>query len=208
MWSAYDQAKRSFFAGHPLGNSILGTPDTIRALTRTQMHDYFERRYLASNITVVAAGNFGWRELTALVKDQCGRWSDGPAGRKGIRPARGSGAFEVLSKSKVTQEHVFLISPGPAAKSPLRYAADSLALAIGDDSGSRLYWALVDRSFPSGAATVGGSRAARVDSWSGSSSFQCWFLVRAKHWRTMTSGARCSCNRPWWRVAINRAPRS
>ena len=33
---------------------------------------------------------------------------------------------------------------GPPADSPLRYAADTLAMAIGDDSGSRLYWALVD----------------------------------------------------------------
>jgi predicted Zn-dependent peptidase len=29
-------------------------------------------------------------------------------------------------------------------ESPERYTADTLALAIGDDSGSRLYWALVD----------------------------------------------------------------
>ena len=36
------------------------------------------------------------------------------------------------------------MSPGPAADSPLRYAADLLAMAIGDDSGSRLYWELVD----------------------------------------------------------------
>ena len=33
---------------------------------------------------------------------------------------------------------------GPPADSSLRYAADTLALAVGDDSGSRLYWALVD----------------------------------------------------------------
>jgi predicted Zn-dependent peptidase len=44
----------------------------------------------------------------------------------------------------VTQEHVFLISPGPAADAPQRYAADTLAMVLGDDSGSRLYWALVD----------------------------------------------------------------
>jgi len=44
----------------------------------------------------------------------------------------------------VTQEHVIMISPGPAADDPLRHAADTLALAVGDDSGSRLYWALVD----------------------------------------------------------------
>ena len=42
------------------------------------------------------------------------------------------------------QEHVFFIAPGPCADSPLRYAADTLALAVGDDSGSRLYWSLVD----------------------------------------------------------------
>ncbi|HTU90733.1 MAG TPA: insulinase family protein, partial [Gemmataceae bacterium] len=28
--------------------------------------------------------------------------------------------------------------------SPLRYAADLLGMAVGDDSGSRLYWALID----------------------------------------------------------------
>src|SRR5205807_82371 len=54
---------------------------------------------------------------------------------------------------KVSQEHVFLISPGPAAESPLRHAADTLALAVGDDSGSRLYWALVDPGLADSADT-------------------------------------------------------
>src|SRR5438034_11239848 len=31
VWSAYDHAKRSYFAEHKLGNSILGTPASIRA---------------------------------------------------------------------------------------------------------------------------------------------------------------------------------
>jgi predicted Zn-dependent peptidase len=144
MWSAYDHAKRAYFAEHALGNSILGTPDSIRALTRDQMYGYFERRYVAPNITVVASGNFDWSELVALVEAHCGSWEQGPVGRQGVRETRGSGAFQVLTKGKVVQEHVFLISPGPPAESPLRYAADTLALAIGDDSGSRLYWALVD----------------------------------------------------------------
>jgi predicted Zn-dependent peptidase len=143
-WSAYDHAKRVYFAGHPLGKSILGTAASILALTRDQMQAYFKRRYVAPNITVVAAGHFDWPAFQALVQEQCGGWAGGPAGRKGVRPAHGSGAFEVLKKAKVTQEHVFLISEGPAANSPLRYAADTLALVVGDDSGSRLYWALVD----------------------------------------------------------------
>src|SRR3954462_12147561 len=59
-WSAYDHAKRAYFAEHPLGNSILGTPESIRVLKRDQMKEYFARRYVARNITVVAAGNFDW----------------------------------------------------------------------------------------------------------------------------------------------------
>src|SRR5579884_4168097 len=60
MWSAYDHAKRIYFANHRLGNSILGTPASITALKRDQMRSYFQRRYVAPNITVVAAGNFDW----------------------------------------------------------------------------------------------------------------------------------------------------
>src|SRR6202521_5827312 len=67
MWSAYDRAKRSYFADHPLGNSVLGTPESIRSLSRDQMHAYFQRRYVAPNITVVAAGNYKWKELVSLV---------------------------------------------------------------------------------------------------------------------------------------------
>src|SRR5438477_7066761 len=66
MWSAYDHAKRVYFADHPLGNSILGSVESIKALTREQMLAYFERRYVAPNITVVAAGNFDFGGLVSL----------------------------------------------------------------------------------------------------------------------------------------------
>jgi predicted Zn-dependent peptidase len=153
MWSAYDAAKRSYFANHPLGNSILGTAASIRALTRDQMHTYFERRYVAPNITVVAAGNYDWKQLVALVQERCGGWTQGAVGRQDIRETAGSGAFQVIAKEKVTQEHVFVISPAPPADSRLRHAADMLALAMGDDSGSRLYWALVDPGLADSADT-------------------------------------------------------
>src|SRR5947209_6055316 len=78
MWSAYDHAKRLYFGDHPLGSTILGTPDSIRTLTRDQMHAYFERRYVAPNVTVVAAGRFDWTNLVALVEKQCGQWNSGP----------------------------------------------------------------------------------------------------------------------------------
>src|SRR5439155_6998921 len=92
----------------------------------------------------VIAGNLDWPQFVGLIEEQCNGWGAGEVGRQGVRETHGSGAFQVMTKAKVAQEHVFLISSGPPVESPLRYAADTLALAIGDDSGSRLYWALVD----------------------------------------------------------------
>ncbi len=143
-WAAYDHAKQLYFGSHLLGNSILGTPESIRALKRDQMYEYFERRYVAPNITVVAAGAFVWEDLVQLVRKHCGNWRAGPIGRGGVEETRGTGKFQVLHRANVAQEHVILIGPGPTAASPLRHAADTLSLAIGDDSGSRLYWSLVD----------------------------------------------------------------
>jgi predicted Zn-dependent peptidase len=144
MWSAFDHAKQVYFAEHKLGNSILGTPASITALSRDQMQEYFSRRYVAPNITVVAAGRFDFPAFVDLVAKHCGHWQNGPVGREGVRETGGSRRFQVLTREKVAQEHVILMSPGPAADSPLRHAADLLGMAVGDDSGSRLYWALVD----------------------------------------------------------------
>src|SRR5205807_3673382 len=52
MWCAYDHAKKTFFAEHPLGNSILGTAASIAGLQREQMQAYYDRRYVAPNITL------------------------------------------------------------------------------------------------------------------------------------------------------------
>lgn len=152
-WSAYDNAKRLYFSDHPLGNSILGTPDSIRALTRDQMYAYFERRYVASNILVAVAGNYAWPALVDLIEKHCGNWNSGTTGREQVRETTGPGVFKVVTRDKVTQEHVLAISPGPAAESPLRYSAYMLALTLGDDTGSRLYWALVDPGLADSADT-------------------------------------------------------
>jgi predicted Zn-dependent peptidase len=144
VWSAYDLAKRAYFGEHPLGNTILGTADSIRVLTRDQMQAYFERRYVAPNVLAVAAGRFEWPRLVGLVEERCGAWGTGPVGRGQVRETAGAGTFQLVHRPKVNQEHVFAISSGPPADSPLRHAADVLAMAVGDDTGSRLYWALVD----------------------------------------------------------------
>lgn len=142
-WAAYDNAKRIFFGPHPLGQSILGSKESIAALTRDQMADYFSRRYVAPNIHVVAAGKFDWPTFVRLIEQHCGSWPGGQTGRKHLQPATGAGGTHVIQR-KAAQEYVLLKSPAPPTESPLRYAAHVLASAIGDYTGSRLYWELVD----------------------------------------------------------------
>jgi predicted Zn-dependent peptidase len=142
--AAGEHARRLYYADHPLGNSVLGTKESITALTRDQMHAYFARRYAPTNVIVSAAGNFDWAEFVRLIAAACGAWEPGEAGRKNRTAWAGRGGVHVRTRDKVQQEHVMFMTGGPPADSPLRYAADTLALAVGDDSGSRLYWALVD----------------------------------------------------------------
>lgn len=151
-YSVYEAAKEQFFAGHPLGGSVLGTPASITALQRDQMNEYFQRRYVAGNITAVVTGNFDWNKLVKVIDERCQGWENGPAPR--ILPASaGTTGFKVVPRDKIVQEHAFLISAGPPANSEHRYAAEVLATVLGDDTGSRLYWELVDPGLVDAANT-------------------------------------------------------
>ena len=143
-WAAGDHARKIYYGQHPLGNSVLGTNASVTALTRDQMHAYFSRRYAANNLIVSAAGHFDWETYVRLISEACGSWTPAEVGRANRTEWAGVGGLHVLTRAKVQQEHVLLMTSGPPANSPLRYVADTLALAVGDDSGSRLYWALVD----------------------------------------------------------------
>lgn len=141
---AWDRARRLYYSTHPLGNSVLGTKESVGALTPEQMRTYFTRRYAANNIVVSVAGNFDWPRVVDLIAAKCGHWNTDTVGRADRTEWRGTPGLHVLTRDKVQQEYVMMMCGGPPAHSRMRYAADALALAVGDDGGSRLYWALVD----------------------------------------------------------------
>ena len=142
-WTAYEAVMRQHFGPHPLGNSVLGTSDSVGSLARDQMKAYFDRRYVTSNILVAAAGKVDWPRFCELVTDACSTWPGG-ADPRDARPANGAGSVHVITQKKIQQEHVLLLAPAPPAESPDRFAADVLTTAVGDGGGSRLFWELVD----------------------------------------------------------------
>jgi len=141
---AWDKAKEVYFRGHPLGNSILGTNASVTALTADRMMAYFHRRYAAGNIMVAAAGNFDWAKFVQLIGEKTAAWNGATVGPRTLTAATGPGGVHSFQKEGVAQQYVLTLAPAPAADSPLRHAVSVLAVAIGDDSGSRLHWELVD----------------------------------------------------------------
>ncbi len=141
---AWDKAKEVYFRGHPLGNSILGTSASVTALTADRMMAYFARRYAAGNIIVAAAGNFDWGEFVRMIGEKTAAWNGSAVSPRALTTAAGPGGVYSFQKEGVAQQYVLSMAPAPAADSPWRHTASVLAVALGDDSGSRLHWELVD----------------------------------------------------------------
>jgi len=142
-FGADDLCKATHFVGHPLGQSVLGTLDSVGRLPVDKMRAYFERRYSPENIALVAAGKVDFDALVKLADKQCGAWKNVGATRKIIEAPPHCG-FECIQKEGVTQQYVIQLANGPSATADDRFAAKLLATIVGDDSGSRLFWTLVD----------------------------------------------------------------
>src|SRR5215472_11713078 len=55
------------FGDTPLGRPILGTTDSINAITRDQIHEHYETRYTPEYLVVAAAGNLSHDAVVDLV---------------------------------------------------------------------------------------------------------------------------------------------
>jgi predicted Zn-dependent peptidase len=142
-FTVMDVAREVFFAGHPLGNSVLGTTGSIQALARDQMAAYFDRRYAANNLSLVLSGNYDWDAAVAQVCELTASWNAADAGRELAEP-RPQFPVRVITNDKFNRAHLEFVAPGVAAQSPDRFPAEVVAEVLGAGEGSRLFWALVD----------------------------------------------------------------
>jgi predicted Zn-dependent peptidase len=142
-FNAHEKCMALHFGKHPLGRSVLGTVESIQKLTRDQMLAYFEERYSPRNIILAAAGNVDFDALVKSAEEHCGKWKEFPAERK-LEPAIPQQRFAVYQKPNAVQQYIIQAGAAPATEDEDRFAARLMTTVIGDDSGSRLFWALVD----------------------------------------------------------------
>jgi predicted Zn-dependent peptidase len=138
-----DRVKNVAFGDHPVARSVLGTAESVGGLTPDSMRGYFERRYTPGNVLLAASGAVDFDALVAQASAACGHWAPREASRA-LPPLAGSATRESVVREGCTQQYALILSPGPDGASDDRYAAKLLATVLGDDSGSRLYWRLVD----------------------------------------------------------------
>lgn len=143
QFTVLDESRATFFRNHPLSHSVLGTPETIGALTDEQMRAYWDRRYAANNLTLALTGNFDWDAAVRQVAHAAHGWPSGDTPRD-LPAAPGSTEVRVIRNDKFNRAHLCFVAPGLSAQEPLRHAADVLSDIVGAGEGSRLYWALVD----------------------------------------------------------------
>lgn len=142
-FGAHEKCMAAFFGSHPLGQNVLGSVESVTALTPEKMRAYFDERYSPSNITLVASGDVDFDRLVEATDRWCGNWTNFKTDRN-ERPASPQQGFLVFKNEQAFQQYVVQITQGPSNTDPDRYAARLLATIIGDDSGSRFYWDLVE----------------------------------------------------------------
>ncbi|MCC3774967.1 pitrilysin family protein [Streptomyces sp. UNOB3_S3] len=141
----HDLFAHTMLGDTPLGRPVLGTVDTINALTRDQVARFYKKHYDPTHLVVAAAGNVDHAKVVRQVRaafekaGALGRTDAVPmAPRTGARTIRTAGRVELLGR-KTEQAHVVLGMPGLSRTDERRWALGVLNTALGGGMSSRLF---------------------------------------------------------------------
>ena len=149
-YGAMERAMEEFFGEHPLSTRVLGTKESVSALSAEAMREYHSARYAPNNLCLVATGALDFDALVDETHKMTKHWKPAEVGRKLTKPATSSKDVRMIHPP-ATQQYTLEFSPGPGYMDPQRYISRVLATILGDDSGSRLFWELVDKGLADAA---------------------------------------------------------
>ncbi|MEV3861162.1 pitrilysin family protein [Streptomyces sp. NPDC050095] len=141
----HDLFQHTMLGDTPLGRPVLGTVDTINALSRGQISRFYKKHYDPTHLVVAAAGNVDHNKVVRQVRaafekaGALGTTAAAPVGpRGGLKTLRTAGRMEVLGR-KTEQAHVILGMPGLSRTDDRRWAMGVLNTALGGGMSSRLF---------------------------------------------------------------------
>lgn len=134
---AYENFSRSVFASHPLEDPVLGTRESIRGMSRDEIHDYWDRRYGTRSMVIAAAGSVDHAQVVEMVSQRFGDWTGEAVDHEYLDASLTPG---VLVKNRDTEQaHIVLGGKGLDRKDERRWAFELLSHVMGSGMSSRLF---------------------------------------------------------------------
>jgi predicted Zn-dependent peptidase len=143
--TAHEAFTAKLFGDTPLGRPILGTADSINAITREQIFEHYQVRYTPEHLVVAAAGNLDHEAVVRLVAQAFGPVLDhaaepAPPRLNGTNPGSGTeGAGTTLVSRGIEQANLVLGSEALSRTDDRRFALGVLNAAFGGGMSSRLF---------------------------------------------------------------------
>ena len=140
---AHEQFVRTLWGSHPLAPPILGTKDSITAMTRDTINGYWARRYSPRSVVVAVAGRVDHDELLALVVEHIGAWEGDEIDRPLSEPSNEPGVGVVRRDTE--QAHLVFGGPGLKRDDERRFALIVADHVLGGGMSSRLFREIRER---------------------------------------------------------------
>ncbi|HEX8488506.1 MAG TPA: pitrilysin family protein [Propionibacteriaceae bacterium] len=134
----------AIFGDSGLGRPVIGSVDSISALTRAQIVRHWRRHYRPSSVVVSAAGNVDHDRLVERLR----AFDELEVGPEPVRPAptRVVGHGEVVTVSRPLEQcTVALALPSPGVFDDRRYPLGLLSMILGGGMSSRLFVEIRER---------------------------------------------------------------
>jgi predicted Zn-dependent peptidase len=132
----------ALFGDHPVGRPVIGSVQSVSAMTRAQLHSFHLRRYTPERMVVAVAGNVDHDDVVALVRENFGPHVI--RGRRPVPPRKGTGRVTgqpglAVVNREAEQTHVCLGVRTPGRHWKHRWALTVLNAALGGGLSSRLF---------------------------------------------------------------------
>jgi predicted Zn-dependent peptidase len=128
---------QSLWEGHSLGRPILGTRETVEALTQQALREYFGGVYTADNFVISAVGNLEHAAVRELVEKAFADIT--PRGRSFMDTVPGMVPHFQVTTKELEQSHICLGTAGYSQSHKDRYVSYVLNTLLGGSMSSRLF---------------------------------------------------------------------
>jgi zinc protease len=141
-----DEVYQASYASGPYRETVLGSFESIKAIDRDRMADYFRRYYAPDNMALVVAGDVDPDEAVKMAEKHFGDWdrSFDPYGEPAPETKRNRGERVILKKD-FKETYFAMTTPAPGIhREDDVFACDALETILGGGYSSRLHQRLVE----------------------------------------------------------------